>query len=190
MPELPDVTVYVEALQTRVKGHKLIRAALRSPVLVRSADPPLRATHDKTILDVRRLGKQIAIGAAGDLWLVLHLKIAGRLHWSTSAPKPAGRNLLAVFEFDNGWLSLTETTRAGDGQHEFPRGDGRPEQHHADASGLHEDPAQTLYAHIYPFKSYVREPVEFTIREGGIVDLKGGVDAILLKDYIAGFRRP
>jgi formamidopyrimidine-DNA glycosylase len=108
VPELPDVTVYVEALQTRVIGHKLIRAALRSPFLLRSADPPLSAAQNKTILEIRRLGKQIAIGVEGDLWLVLHLKIAGRLHWDTSAPKLAGRNLLAVFEFDNGWLWLTE----------------------------------------------------------------------------------
>ncbi len=108
MPELPDVTLYVEALRTRVIGHRLIRAVVRSPFLLRSADPPLSATHDKEVLDVRRLGKQIAIGVAGNLWLVLHLKIAGRLHWDNSAPKLASRNLLAVFEFDHGWLRLTE----------------------------------------------------------------------------------
>jgi formamidopyrimidine-DNA glycosylase len=108
MPELPDVTVYVEALQTRVIAHKLIRAMVKSPFLLRTADPPLSATEGRTVHAVRRLGKQIAIGVAGDLWLVLHLKIAGRLHWNTSAPKKGGRNLLATFEFDNGWLSLTE----------------------------------------------------------------------------------
>ena len=108
MPELPDVTVYVEALQTRVIAHKLIRAMVKSPFLLRTADPPLSATEGRTVHAVRRLGKQIAIGVAGDLWLVLHLKIAGRLHWNTSAPKLGGRNLLAAFEFDNGWLSLTE----------------------------------------------------------------------------------
>ena len=108
MPELPDVTVYVEALRKRVIGHKLIRALVRSPFLLRSADPPLSATQGGTVHDVRRLGKQIAIGVASNLWLVLHLKIAGRLHWNTSAPKLGSRNLLAVFEFDNGWLWLTE----------------------------------------------------------------------------------
>ena len=108
MPELPDVTVYVEALQTRVIAHKLIRAMVKSPFLLRTADPPLSATEGRTVHAVRRLGKQIAIGVAGDLWLVLHLKIAGRLHWNTSAPKTGGRKLLAAFEFDNGWLSLTE----------------------------------------------------------------------------------
>ena len=108
MPELPDVTIYVEALRSRVIGHTLTRALVRSPFLLRSADPPLSATEGRTVRDVRRLGKQIAIGIAGGLWLVLHLKIAGRLHWNDSAPKIGGRNILAVFEFDNGWLWLTE----------------------------------------------------------------------------------
>jgi formamidopyrimidine-DNA glycosylase len=108
MPELPDVTVYVEAMRTRVVGHELDRAVVKSPFLLRTADPPLSAAIGGTVHDVRRLGKQIAIGVAGDLWLVLHLKIAGRLHWSTSAPKLGGRNVLAAFEFDNGWLWLTE----------------------------------------------------------------------------------
>ncbi|MGA8057569.1 MAG: DNA-formamidopyrimidine glycosylase family protein [Candidatus Binataceae bacterium] len=108
MPELPDVTVYVDALRTRVVGHRLVRAIVKSPFLLRTADPPLSATQGAEVHDVRRLGKQIAIGVAGDLWLVLHLKIAGRLHWSAAAPKLGGRNVLAAFEFDNGWLWLTE----------------------------------------------------------------------------------
>jgi formamidopyrimidine-DNA glycosylase len=108
MPELPDVTIYVEAIRTRVIGHKLVRALVRSPFLLRSTAPPLSATLGKTVRDIRRLGKQIAIGVEGDLWLVLHLKIAGRLHWKTTALKLGGRNILAAFEFDNGWLWLTE----------------------------------------------------------------------------------
>ena len=108
MPELPDVTVYVEAIRTRVVGHKLIRAIVKSPFLLRTADPPLSAAHGRAVIDVRRIGKQIAIGAAGDLWLVTHLKIAGRFHWSTETPKMGGRSVLAAFQFDNGWLSLTE----------------------------------------------------------------------------------
>lgn len=108
MPELPDVTVYVDALRTRVVGHRLVRAIVKSPFLLRTADPPLSAVQGAEVHDVRRLGKQIAIGVAGDLWLVLHLKIAGRLHWSAAAPKLGGRNVLAAFEFDNGWLWLTE----------------------------------------------------------------------------------
>jgi formamidopyrimidine-DNA glycosylase len=108
MPELPDVTVYVEAIQARVVGHKIVRAVVRSPFLLRTADPPLDAAVGGTVHEVRRLGKQIALGVADDLWFVLHLKIAGRLHWGTSAPNLSSRNLLATFEFDNGWLWLTE----------------------------------------------------------------------------------
>ncbi|HKN12794.1 MAG TPA: DNA-formamidopyrimidine glycosylase family protein [Candidatus Binatus sp.] len=108
MPELPDVSVYVEAIRTRVAGRELIRALVKSPFLLRSTTPPLSATSGKMVGEVRRLGKQIAIGVEGGLWLVLHLMIAGRLHWKTSAPKLGGRNILVAFEFDNGWLWLTE----------------------------------------------------------------------------------
>src|SRR5271167_3970129 len=108
MPELPDVSVYVEALQARVVGHQLIRAMVKSPFLLRSTAPPISATFGRTVREVHRVGKQIAIGVDGDMWLVLHLMIAGRLHWKASAPKLGGRNILAAFEFDNGWLWLTE----------------------------------------------------------------------------------
>lgn len=108
MPELPDVTVYVEALRERVPGHKLINVRLKGPFLLRSATPPLKATLGKAAQEVRRLGKQIAIGLDDRLWLVMHLKIAGRLHWKDSAAKRAVRNEWAVFEFDNGSLILTE----------------------------------------------------------------------------------
>ncbi len=108
MPELPDVTVYVEALRDRVIRRKLIRTIVRSPFLLRSAIPPLSAAHGMIAREVRRLGKQIAIGLDGDLWLVMHLKIAGRLHWNTSATKPVRKGYLAAFEFDNGALTLTE----------------------------------------------------------------------------------
>jgi len=108
MPELPDVTVYVEAIETRVVSHKLIRALVKSPFLLRSTTPPISAANGRTVREVRRVGKQIAIGFDSDLWIVLHLKIAGRLHWKTSAPKLGGRNILVAFEFDHGWLWLTE----------------------------------------------------------------------------------
>src|ERR1700682_3785231 len=122
MPELPDVTVYVEALRARLVDHRLLPFFVKGPFLLRSASPPLSATQERPVSEVRRLGKQIAIGLDGGLWLVLHLKIAGRLHWKTTgktgaaksgAVKLGGRNLLAVFEFDNGSLTLTEagTTR-------------------------------------------------------------------------------
>jgi formamidopyrimidine-DNA glycosylase len=108
MPELPDVTVYVEALRERIIGRKLKRALVKSPFLLRSANPPLASVHGRTVHGVRRIGKQIAIGVEGGLWMVLHLKIAGRLHWQASAPKLGGRNVLAAFEFEGGWLWLTE----------------------------------------------------------------------------------
>jgi formamidopyrimidine-DNA glycosylase len=108
MPELPDVSVYVEALRTRVAGHRLVRTLVKSVFLLRSTTPPVSATAGRTVREVRRVGKQIAIGLEGDLWLVLHLMIAGRLHWKTSAPKLGSRNILVAFEFDNGWLWLTE----------------------------------------------------------------------------------
>jgi formamidopyrimidine-DNA glycosylase len=108
MPELPDVTVYIEALRKRIIGFKLKAVSARSPFLLRSATPPLSAAHGRTVHDVRRVGKQIAIGLEGGLWLVLHLKIAGRLHWQESKPRLGSRNALAAFEFESGWLWLTE----------------------------------------------------------------------------------
>jgi formamidopyrimidine-DNA glycosylase len=108
MPELPDVTVYVEALAARVVGHKLLRATIRGPFLLRSVAPPVSAVEGQTVREVRRVGKRIAIGFANDNWLVLHLMIAGRLHWRDSTPKLSARGPLAAFEFDNGALTLTE----------------------------------------------------------------------------------
>lgn len=108
MPELPDVTVYVEALHARIVGRRLERVLVGSPFLLRSAAPPLESTFGRVVTGVRRVGKQIAIGVEGDLWLVLHLKIAGRLHWKKAAPKLGARNLLAIFQFDSGALTLTE----------------------------------------------------------------------------------
>src|SRR5450432_74225 len=108
MPELPDVVVHVEALRERIAGSVLKRVILRTPFLLRSTTPPLESTHGRTVREVRRLGKRIAIGLTDDLWLVIHLMIAGRLHWRASAAKTGGRNVLAVFEFDSGVLALTE----------------------------------------------------------------------------------
>ena len=109
MPELPDVTVYVEALAERVVGHTLKRALIRGPFLLRSVAPPVNAVEGKTVREIRRVGKRIAIGFDNDIWLVLHLMIAGRLHWRDSTPKLAARSgPLAAFEFDNGTLTLTE----------------------------------------------------------------------------------
>ena len=108
MPELPDVVVYVEALQQRIVAHRLNRALIRSPFLLRSVTPSLEVVNGREVRQVRRVGKRIAIGLEDDLWLVLHLMIAGRLHWRTGAVKMGARSALAVFEFDSGSLLLTE----------------------------------------------------------------------------------
>jgi formamidopyrimidine-DNA glycosylase len=113
MPELPDLVVYVDALRQRILGHVLKRVSIRTPFLLRSVAPPVEAVHGKTARDVRRVGKRIAIGFEDDVWLVIHLMIAGRLHWRAASTgsktaKSGSRNVLAVFEFDSGALMLTE----------------------------------------------------------------------------------
>ncbi|HLK51792.1 MAG TPA: DNA-formamidopyrimidine glycosylase family protein [Bryobacteraceae bacterium] len=108
MPELPDVVVYVEALRERVVGHRLNRALIRGPFLLRSTTPPPESLFGKIARQVERVGKRIAIGFEDDLWLVFHLMIAGRLHWRAVPPKSTTRNTLATFEFDSGVLQLTE----------------------------------------------------------------------------------
>ncbi len=108
MPELPDVEAYISALQPRIVGKRLERVRLASPFLLRTADPPITAVEGRTVRELRRIGKRIAIGLDDDLWLVLHLMIAGRLHWRPPAAKLAGRNALAAFDFADGSLVLTE----------------------------------------------------------------------------------
>jgi formamidopyrimidine-DNA glycosylase len=113
MPELPDVAVYIEALTARIRGRPLLGVRLASPSLVRTAAPPLAAAEGKEVRELRRLGKRIALGLGrgsgeDDLWLVLHLMIAGRLHWKEPGAQLAGRYALAGFDFPNGTLTLTE----------------------------------------------------------------------------------
>jgi formamidopyrimidine-DNA glycosylase len=108
MPELPDITAYLAALESRVLGQPLERIRLASPFLLRTVHPPLQDLEDRTVHKLRRIGKRIAIGVNGDLWLVLHLMIAGRLHWRPPSVKLAGRNSLAAFDFPDGSLVLTE----------------------------------------------------------------------------------
>ena len=108
MPELPDVTVYIEALETRILGETLERVRLASPFLLRTVDPPLAAVHGKKVRALRRVGKRIAIGLDEDLWLVLHLMIAGRLHWRERDALLPRKNAPAAFDFSNGTLVLTE----------------------------------------------------------------------------------
>jgi formamidopyrimidine-DNA glycosylase len=108
MPELPDITAYLAALESRILGQPLERIRLASPFLLRTVHPPLQDLEDRTVHKLRRIGKRIAIGVNGDLWLVLHLMIAGRLHWRPPSAKLAGRNSLAAFDFPDGSLVLTE----------------------------------------------------------------------------------
>ena len=108
MPELPDVTVYVEALEARLLGARLSGTRLTHPFLLRTFEPPLSALEGKTVEAIRRLGKRIALGFEADLWLVMHLMIAGRLHWFPKGARSHGRAALAYFHFDRGTLTLTE----------------------------------------------------------------------------------
>jgi len=108
MPELPDITVYIEALQRRVFGQPIQKVRMRSPFLVRTYDPPIDAVESKTVRQIRRIGKRIAIGLDDELWLVLHLMISGRLHWRPAGAKLPGKHALAAFDFANGTLILTE----------------------------------------------------------------------------------
>ncbi|MBZ5602448.1 MAG: formamidopyrimidine-DNA glycosylase [Acidobacteriia bacterium] len=109
MPELPDITVYIEALESRILGHALERVLIGGPFLLRTTEPAVNTAFGHKVTGLRRIGKRIAIGLDNDVWLVLHLMIAGRLHWIEKKKKnPDGRRTLAAFEFDSGTLTLTE----------------------------------------------------------------------------------
>ena len=108
MPELPDIAAYISALEARIAGQPLERVRLASPFLLRTTKPPLAQVEGRTVRGLRRIGKRIAIGVEGGLWLVLHLMIAGRLHWRVKGAKLAGRQSLAAFDFPDGTLVLTE----------------------------------------------------------------------------------
>jgi len=112
MPELPDITIYIEALEQRILHRTLNRVLIGGPFLLRTADPPVGAVEGRTVRELRRIGKRIAIGFDDDAWLVLHLMIAGRLHWfdpgKVKLKTPGGRRTLAAFHFDSGTLTLTE----------------------------------------------------------------------------------
>jgi formamidopyrimidine-DNA glycosylase len=108
MPELPDIAAYISALESRILGQPLKRVRLQSAFLLRSVQPPLADVEGQLVREIRRIGKRIAIGVENDLWLVLHLMIAGRLHWRPPDAKLAGRQTLAAFDFPDGSLVLTE----------------------------------------------------------------------------------
>ncbi len=108
MPELPDIAAYLTALEPRVIGEPILRVRLTSPFLLRTVQPPLASVEGRFVRELRRIGKRIAIGVDDDLWLVLHLMIAGRLHWRPPKAKLSGRQNLAAFDFPGGSLVLTE----------------------------------------------------------------------------------
>ncbi|HEY1467780.1 MAG TPA: DNA-formamidopyrimidine glycosylase family protein [Candidatus Acidoferrum sp.] len=108
MPELPDIIVYIEALEPRILGHVLERIQIRGPFLLRTAKPPVEAIQGHTVKKLRRVGKRIALKFDNELWLVFHLMIAGRLHWGHKRVTPDGRRTLAALDFDSGTLTLTE----------------------------------------------------------------------------------
>ncbi|MFZ0439862.1 MAG: DNA-formamidopyrimidine glycosylase family protein, partial [Candidatus Sulfotelmatobacter sp.] len=108
MPELPDIAAYIGALETRIVGQPLEHVRLASAFLLRTAQPPVASVEGRVVRELRRVGKRIAIGVENDLWLVLHLMIAGRLHWRAPEAKLAGRQSLAAFDFPHGSLVLTE----------------------------------------------------------------------------------
>ena len=108
MPELPDITVYIESLEARILGRTIEKLRIASPFLVRSVDPPIREAEGRRIVELRRAGKRIVFGLDGDIFLVLHLMVAGRLRWKERSAKIPGRLGLAAFDFENGTLLLTE----------------------------------------------------------------------------------
>jgi formamidopyrimidine-DNA glycosylase len=108
MPELPDIAAYITALERRILAQPLERVRLASPFLLRTVQPSLADVEGRVVRELRRIGKRIAIGVEGDLWLVLHLMIAGRLHWRPPKTKLSGRHSLAAFDFPSGSLVLTE----------------------------------------------------------------------------------
>jgi formamidopyrimidine-DNA glycosylase len=110
MPELPDITVYIEALAERILGKPLEKIRITSPFLLRSFDPPIREAEGKKIKGLRRIGKQIAWELEGELFLVFHLMIAGRFHWKARGAKAGGKINLAAFDFSNGTLLMTEAS--------------------------------------------------------------------------------
>jgi formamidopyrimidine-DNA glycosylase len=108
VPELPDLTVYIEALDRRIVGRRLERAVILQPFLLRTVEPPLETAYGRRVDTLRRIGKRIALGLEGDLWLVFHLMVAGRLHWFARGAPLAKRAALARLEFESGTLTLTE----------------------------------------------------------------------------------
>lgn len=108
MPELPDISAYITALEPRIVGQPLQQLRIATPFLLRTVQPPVADAEGRVVREIRRVGKRIALGMENDIWLVLHLMIAGRMHWRPAGAKLTGRQNLAAFDFPNGSLTLTE----------------------------------------------------------------------------------
>ena len=148
MPELPDITVYIEALEQRLKGRRLVRSRLLSPFLLRTAEPPLDDFDGREVRRLRRLGKRIAIGFEDDYWLVLHLMIAGRLEWLDTPPGTMSPLVAAWFEFEHGTLKLREAGKKKRASLHAVRGDTALMAH--DRGGL-----EVLQSDLAAFKAAV-----------------------------------
>src|SRR5256885_3858242 len=141
MPELPDVVLYIEALEPRLRGARLERVRLLSPFVLRSVDPPVAAAAGRTVTGLRRLGKRIVIGLDGDLFLILHLMIAGRLHWRPVGAKPPGKIGLAALDFSTGTLVMTEAGTKKRAAIHMARGEAQLAEHDPGGpEGLDADP--------------------------------------------------
>ena len=149
MPELPDIVVYIEALEARVRGRILRSVRIASPLLLRTVDPPLDECLGKRVVRFRRLGKRIAFGLEDDLWLVLHLMIAGRLRWRPSGAKIPRRLGLAAFDFPNGTLVLTEAGSKKRASLHVARGERAVEK-------LHRSGLEVLEASLEEFERAIR----------------------------------
>jgi formamidopyrimidine-DNA glycosylase len=145
LPELPDVTVYIEALERRILGAPLQRVRLLTPFLLRSVDPPISAVTGKRVVGLRRLGKRIVIALEDDLFLVLHLMIAGRLHWRPPGAKAPGKIGLAAFDFPDGTLVMTEAGTKKRASLDLVRGEAALRAH--DPGGL-----EVLHAELPAFR--------------------------------------
>lgn len=148
MPELPDIVVYIEALEARVSGQRLAGVRIASPLLLRTVDPPPTDCVGKRVRSLQRLGKRIALGFEDDLWLVLHLMIAGRLHWRPPAAKLPGRRGLAAFDFPHGTLLLTEAGSKKRASLHVARG--------SELSKLHRHGLEVLEASLDQFRAALR----------------------------------
>jgi len=134
VPELPDIDLYVERLDEHIRGSTLSEVRIGTPFLLRSVAPALQEASGRSVIDVRRIGKRVAVGLSDDFWLIIHLMIAGRLHWRDSPPTLAGRNQLAAFDFSSGSLLLTESGHKKRASLYFVKGSAERDTH--DPGGL------------------------------------------------------